>query len=254
MRAYQWTFAIALAGVVTIGCGSEGRDRQDIDLSAELAVVEEARAAYDEAWQRLQDLEAEQKELKGKSRLTADERARLSELEEELEEAKAAHDEAFSADDDALTGFLNEALNAAPDDPATLRGLRLYADKAMRNANTFMTVSGDYRRAIEILETAASYFEAVDAPAPEDLKEAIARAKYLRFLSKERFDQVARRMTKEEVKAITGTPFFPNIREHESGGRKIVTWFFNRADGEVAAIHFTNGRVYQTVWQVERQR
>lgn len=254
MRKHLWIVVVAMAGLAAMGCSPDKEGTKHVDLSAELAVVKEARAAYDAAWQTLQDLQSEQQTLKQRTRPTAEERARLSELETAIKDARAVHDDAFGADDEALTGFLNEALNKAPNNPATLQGLRLYADKAIRNANTFMTVSGDYRRAIEILETAASYYKEIGETVPEDLMRFTEQAKDLRFLSKERFDQIARGMSEDQVKAITGTPFFPNIREHESGGRKVITWFYNRADGEVAAVHFTGGKVYNTSWQVERRR
>lgn len=252
MRSFPWMLVIIIASLMAVGCGPGEPDPKDLDLSAELAVVEEARAAWDEAWQKLQDLEAEQKELKGKTRPTAEERTRLAELDTEIKAARELADELFTADDEALTGFLNKWVNDAPTNPAVLRGLRLYADKAIRNADTFMTASGNYVRAIEILQNASRIFEDVGEEVPEDLTEALGMAREYRYLSKERFDQIARRMTEDEVRAITGTPNFHNVREGESGGRKIITWLFQRADGEVAAVYFHNGRVYQMTWQVQR--
>ena len=255
MRMYQLTVAVALCGLLVVGCSPGGKDRGPaIDMAAGLAQAKAARAEFDTAWERLRDVRDELEVLKKKARPSAEDTARLSELESLVKEAQQAYDEAFTADDSALTGFLNEALNNLPNHPATAEGLRLYADKAMRNAGDFMKVSGDYRRAIEILDAAASYYEAINLPVPEDLVAYRQHARDMRFITQERFDQIKRNMTMDEVKAITGTPFFPNVREHETQGRKVITWFFNREDGEVAALHFLAGKVYNTTWRVERQR
>lgn len=244
---------VILALTVVLGCGGDTKDKAAAtDIAGEFAKVQQARGALDAARSTLETLRAEVDALKGKTNLAADEAARKADLESQLPGAQRAFDEAYESDQDALSAFLNLVLNdeALKGAPQTRDALRLYADGAIANASNFMDVSGDFGKAIDILQTAESYFEFAGAPVPDNLRGALERARMLRYLTKDRFDQLAKGMTEAQVKAITGTPLYANVRESEAQGRKIIMWLFPRdpAEGGAAAIYFDGGKVYALKW------
>ncbi len=244
---------VILALAVVLGCGGSTKEKAPAaNLAEEFAKVQQARSALDAARNTLAEVRAELEALKAKPKLTADETERKAVLESQLPEAQRAFDAAYEKDQDALSAFLTLVLNdeALKSSPEARQALRLYADGAIANANNFMDVSGDYGRAIDILQTAASYYEFVEVPVPEDLQAALERARKFRYLTKDRFDQLAKGMTEAQVKAITGTPLYANVREAQAQGRTIVTWLFPRdpAEGGAAAIYFDKGKVYALKW------
>lgn len=244
---------VVLALTVVLGCGGSTKEQSaTADVAGEFAKVQEARSALDAARSALTDVRAELDALNAKGNLTAEETARKGELEAQLLDAQRAFDAAYEDDQNALSNFLNLALNdeAMKNAPQTREALRLYADGAIANAMNFMEVSGEYGKAIDVLQTAASYFEFIEAPVPEDLQATIEKAQRLRYLSKDRFDQITKGMTEAQVKAITGTPLYANVREAKAQGRTIISWLFPRdpAEGGAAAIYFDKGKVYATKW------
>lgn len=244
---------VTLALTVVLGCGGSTKEQEaSADVAGEFGKVQQAHGALDAARSALTNLRAELDALKAKGNLTTEETARKGELEAQLPGAQRAFDAAYENDQNALSNFLNVALNdeAMKNAPQTREALRLYADGAIANANNFMEVSGEYSKAIDVLQTAASYFEFIEAPVPEDLQAALEHAKRLRYLSKDRFDQITKGMTEAQVKAITGTPLYANVRETKTGDRTIITWLFSRnpAEGGAAAIYFDKGKVYATKW------
>jgi hypothetical protein len=98
-------------------------------------------------------------------------------------------------------------------------------------AQEYIDLGGDYRRAVEILETALS----VDRDNPE-LQAAVEKAKEFRFTTKERFDQVKRGMTQDEVRALLGQVNLRNVREYPE--RKVVAWFYPKQGGGAGAVFF----------------
>ncbi len=238
---------------VVLGCGGSTKEQSaTADVAGEFAKVQQARKSLDAARSNLATLRSELDALKVKANLAADEAGRKAELESQLPAAQRAVDAAYESDQDALSAFLNLVLNdeALKNSSQTREALRLYADGAIANAGSFMDVSGDYGKAIDILQTAASYFEFAGAPVPENLQSALDQARVFRYLTKARFDQVAKGMSEAQVKAITGTPLYANVREAQAQGRTITTWLFPRdpAEGGAAAIYFDRGKVYATKW------
>ena len=223
-----------------------------VDGGAGLTRIRTTRADLQRAWDARDALRNELEALPAGQRLTADETARKAELAGKMTLAETQFEAAYGADQSALADFLNEALNSQPKADSTLEALRLYSDSALRNARDFVDRSGDYRRAVELLETATSYYDAVGAGAPEDLTAALARAREFRYVTKPRFDQLKKGMTATEVKALVGVPFYANIRHTEVGGKTVTTWLYGREDGEVAAIYLDDrGTSYAWKWNVK---
>lgn len=252
--AHKLTVALVTFSVIAaFGCGGGGQEEKSkVDVAAEFGKVQQAHTALEEARRTLDALRGELNALKDKPRLEAAEAARKAELEAQLPAAQRTFDEAYEADQNAISNFLNLTLNdeALKGAPQTREALRLYADGAVANARNFMDLSGDYGKAIDILQNAVTYFEFAGAPLPENLQETLARARQLRYLTKERFDQLKKGMTAEEVKAITGTPLYANVRDSEVQGRKITMWLFPRdpAVGGASAVYFEKGKVYALKW------
>ena len=245
--------AVSLLGLSACGKKSGESKSSNFNITAELTKVKAARAELTTAREQLEKVKGELAALNAKPRLTSEETAQKSQLEAQLKTDQSAFDEAFSKDQSTLAEFLNVALNEMPKAPETHEALLLYADEAVRNANDFMAQAGDYSKAIDLLETAEGYFDAVGAQAPENLTATLEHAKEFRYLSKDRFDKVRKGMTEAEVKAITGTPFYANVRENELRGKKITSWLFNREDKEVAAFYFDKGKLYAKKWDVKEK-
>ncbi len=244
---------VIVALTVVLGCGGSTKEKAaTADVAGEFAKVQQARSALDAARSKLANVRAELDALKSKANLAADEAGRKAQLEAQLSEAQRAYDAAYESDQNALSSFLNLVLNddALKTAPQTRQALRLYADGALANANSFMDVSGEYGKAIDILQNAKSYYDFAGVPVPEDVQAALQRAQTFRYLTKDRFDQIAKGMTQAQVKAITGTPLYANVREAQTQGRTIVTWLFPRDPGVggAAAIYFDKGKVYATKW------
>jgi outer membrane protein assembly factor BamE (lipoprotein component of BamABCDE complex) len=81
----------------------------------------------------------------------------------------------------------------------------------------------------------------------------MARYDEIRYLTKDRFDQIEKGMSQEEVTAITGVPYFRNRRTDEERG--VQYWLFERRDGGVSAIYFDKkGNVYSTKYDAVKPK
>jgi tetratricopeptide (TPR) repeat protein len=115
-------------------------------------------------------------------------------------------------------------INANPPvegEPRTERqeaAMHLKSSEDMLYAEEYIEQGGDYSRAIDIYNAAL----AVD-PDNAELQEALARAESQRYMSEERFTQVKKGMTAEQVRDTIGAPFHRNIREFP---QDVVAWFY----------------------------
>jgi hypothetical protein len=248
MRSKITLIPVAVLVVALVGCGADTRSKEPVfDTAAEFSRVTTARAELTTAREEVDRIENELAALESQRRLSPEEQTRRDQLQAELKASQARIDEAFSEDQAALSGFLNETLNdpTLRQAPETQKALDLYAQETIRNANEFIERSGDYRKAIDILENAKQYFEFAELPPSPELEAAVAEARSMRYPTRERFAQLKRGMTEGDVRQIAGVPLQPyNVRETEQGGRQIVTWMYPRDDGGVAAVYFEKGRVY----------
>ncbi len=253
MRIARLMLTIAAVAGLAVGCGAKKAKGPTFDIAGEFAKVTTARDALKQARSNLEAVRGKLEALAKLDRPTPAQSAERAQLEAELKQAQSVFDEAFTNDQSALSAFLNVVLNdeALRSAQETRKALDLYAEEALVNAKDFMERAGDYRRAIELLETAEGYFTAVNLSPPATLLAAKEEAKNKRYLTKERFDLLKKGMTEEQVKAITGTPFYANVRENEVRGKKVVSWLFNRQDGEVAGLYFEKGKLYALKWNVK---
>jgi hypothetical protein len=185
---------------------------------------------------------------------TEEQAAELEALPTRIEELTTARDEAFDAAQGALTDFLNVALNEFPEHPATISGLNIYADEAILVADDTVVMAGDYKKAINQLDSALSYYQSLDLEPYPPLEEKLAELMDMRFMTQERFDQVVKGMTKDEVKQVAGVPYYQNIQIDEKRG--VETWLYRKDDGGAAAIYFRTktDKVYNKAFDAVKTR
>lgn len=219
-----------------------------------------AQAAFEEQLANLQlqyeTLQQARTDLAGSEATLAEieairERDRSEEQVAELEALPAAivdqgvaRDAAYDAVQATLADFLNIALNDFPEHPATTQGLNLYSDEAIMIADETVSKAGDYKKAMNQLDAANSYYDSIDLPPYQPLVNKMAELDEMRFITKERFDLVKKNMTMDEVKEAAGVPYYQNIQVDEK--RKVETWLFRKREGGAAAVYFktTNNKVY----------
>ena len=253
MRLRPLIAAVAVVACI-VACAEKANEPPgSVDAAAGLARIKGARAELLKVWDALDVQRDELASLDEKQRLTQAETARKAELPTLIKSAEAQFESAYGADQSALADFLNEALNSRPNAESTLEALRLYLDSALRNARDFIDRSGDYRRAIELLETARSYYEAVGAGVPTDLSAARAVARGNTILSNEGSAPRKESMKPRDVKALIGVPFYANVRHSEVGGKRVASWLYSREDNEIAALYFDDrGSLYAWKWDAKR--
>lgn len=233
-----WGLAALLIVALAVITGCADTEQQEAEASS---------AARQEAWNQL---EQQKEELEAARQELAELKARVAEGEAEgaeavegeavedpqariaqLESRVADETEAFYT---ALVEFLNEQPMVEGEEPSELQvaALRMKSGEDMLVAEEYVTMGGNYRRAIDIYESAL----AVDPDNPE-LQAALAEAQANRYMSEERFGQVDEGMTTEEVRDLLGTPFHANVREFPD--ENVTAWFYPvDPQGSAAAVWF----------------
>ncbi len=239
---------ITVFGLLLAGCsrGPSEEELAQIRFEEQLTVLQQQ---YDELQKLRADLAAAEASLVELEAIRERDRseeqvAELEALPARIEELTAARDEAFDAAQNALTDFLNVALNNFPEHPATVSGLNIYADEAILVADDTIAMAGDYKKAIEQLSAALSYYDSLDLPPYQPLQDKLTELTDMRFMTQERFDLVTKGMTMDEVKQVAGVPYYQNIQVDEKRG--VETWLYRKAEGGAAAFYFRTktGKVY----------
>lgn len=229
----SWITIVALA-VLATGCAGSKQD--------EKAAAAEARKA-DWAWleSAKKDLDAKRGQLAGleaQAAAGADVQAQMDPLHQEIDKAE-----------DVFGGKLAAYINADPPvvgepmKPEVLAAMRMKSDEDILIAREFITLGGDYRKAIDILNSSLQ----ADPDNPK-LKAALADAEAKRFMSPERFATVKKGMTEAEVKAALGVPLARNVKHYPD--KKITAWFYPKTEsGDAAGIWFNDkGVAYQVTF------
>jgi hypothetical protein len=232
------------------GC-SRGPSEEELNLAKLENQLETIQMQYQNLQQARTDIvtaEATLAEIEAvRERDRSDEqKAQLEELPAQIGALNTAKDEAFEAVQTNLADFLNVALNDFPDHPATAQGLNIYADEAILIAEETVEKSGDYKKAISQLDSASRYYESLGLPPHQPLVDKLAYLDDMRFITKERFDLVKKKMTMDEVKETIGTPYYQNIQFDVKRG--VETWLYRKRQGGAAAVHFKtkDKKVYNT--------
>ncbi len=227
-------------GLMT-GCTSkEEREKQQkkAQMGQQITEIEQMYADLQKSREELSSLKtalAEAEAIPEKKR-TDETTAQLEELPGKIEALEKKVSDGYDALQDKLATFLTTALNDFPQAPETAKGLEVYAKEAMYTAEDTIKKAGDYKKAIEILQTAKGYYESIGLPPYQPLVDAMATYDDLRYITQERFDQVKKGMTEDEVVAVAGAPYYMNKKKDEK--RHVEYWLYPRRDGGAAAIYF----------------
>ena len=167
-------------------------------------------------------------------------------LEAQLDQASS---EVLALSDNFMTAlvmFLNSADMVADEEPTglDLEAIRLKSGEDMLIAQEYIDAGGDYRRALEILDTSLML-----DPNNETLKAAREKVDMDQFMTAERFEVVAKGMTQEEVQMLLGTPNPHNVRDYED--KNVVAWFYRREDTGAAGVWFEEKDGAMTAYRAE---
>ncbi len=247
-RFLPYGIAILVAVGLISGC-SRGPSEEELARAAfeeQLATLQQQYEVLKQARTDLAAAEASLAEIEaiGERDRTDEQKAALESLPATIADLGTQREAAYDAVQGTLADFLNIALNDFPDHPATVEGLNLYSDEAILIADDVVAKSGDYKKAINQLDSANSYYDSIGLPPYQPLVDKIAELDDMRFITQERFDLVQKNMTMDEVKEVVGVPYYQNIQVDEK--RKVETWLYRKREGGAAAVYFktTNNKVY----------
>lgn len=235
---FGW-LALALALTLSLACAGDSGPSEEEQREAAIQQVEMLEAkkeTLDEKRARLEELRtmepaepAEGAEAEETEEGEADEAL----TEEEIEAEIAQLEQEISAGAQELYTEVVEAFNANPPnqgEPLTevqRRIVRLKSDEDVLVAQEYIEKGGNYQKAIQIYEDALKL-----DPDYERLHQALEAAQGTRYMDEERFSQVEKGMTDEEVAAVLGRPFHFNVRESDDGQ---TVWMYPKSEKRDAA-------------------
>lgn len=218
------------------------------------AQTAERQARLEELAQQQQELQAARQELADlKVRLVEAEAGNLAEGEQvdvtalrtEVEQKDAQITTMAENLNQALVEFINDdpPVEGEPIDPLVERAFAMKADEDVALAREYITVGGDYARAISIYDDILSF-----DPDNPTAQEAKAEAERLRYMDEERFAQIQKDMTQAQVEQALGPANSRNRRDYPDQG--VVAWYYPKSSaGDAAAVWF---RKKDGAWVVYR--
>ena len=251
MRAYRTLSCLVLVIVslsLVNGCsrGPSEEELKQAELAAQFAAITQLHETLTQARADLASAQASLAEIEAlaERERSEDQKALMEELPAQIEELTASQDATFEELQANLAEYLNVALNDFPDSPDTVRALEIYSQEAMIVAADIVAKSGDYKKAIDHRASAQSLFEQSGLTTYQPLVDRLKELDDWRFITQERFDQVKKDMTKEEVIEVVGVPYYQNIKVDEKRG--VEMWLYRKREGGAAAISFRTktGKVY----------
>jgi tetratricopeptide (TPR) repeat protein len=186
---------------------------------------------------------AELRELADRQRLAATDEEK-AQIAEEITAKETALAETLDGPSVGQPGFSSRlvgyimSLDMREGDPVTpqqLAAIRMKTAEDMAVAREWIEKGGDYVKAIDIYNSAL-----INDPDNEALKAALAEAEDLRFMKPERFAQVKKGMTEEEVRDALGPVNIRNVRIDEE--KNVTTWLYRTEDGGAAGVFFKANR------------
>jgi tetratricopeptide (TPR) repeat protein len=244
-----WIGFVLLVALILVACGPSGPSKQELALQEEFEALQEMQVELNGKRQELADLRMELaaavvEEVEAETEVGEEEALEEEAIEEEvdLEAVIVALEEEVAALTDEYGGRLVDALNANPmiegEEPTEMQRtlIAMKSDEDLALARDWIEKGGDYKRAIEIYNTALL----ID-PDNEKVMAALAEAESARYMNAELFEQAKKGMTQEQVRAVLGQVNLHNIREYPDRG--VVAWFYptNEAGG-AAAVWFRESK------------
>ena len=243
------TLTLVVAGLVACGPG-EVVDPAAEQAAEDLAFLKENKPILDAKRQELRELRellagelpegeaSPEGETEGESPTREELEAQATALESEIENLAAKTSE-------RVVSYLNNSgisvgAELTPDQRFAV-GVKI--DEDILVAQEYIDKGGDYVRALDIYQQV----RALD-PEHEALLAKIAEAEELRWMTEDRFKQVKKKMTQDEVRELLGQVHRSNVREYPDRG--VVAWFYKKEDGGAAAVYFKERNKGKGNWQV----
>jgi len=154
----------------------------------------------------------------------------------DVERARAAH-EAEPASLTARQNYVDMLSAYLVDHPRDDRANRLYLEEEVAYARS-LAEKGRFGSAIPYYEDAVSR-----APHDEALRAELEEVRERITVSRDRFAQLSKGMSKDEVRDLLGAPRPGWTHALEKGGRIYETWYYKRTDGGVASVAFAGDRI-----------
>ena len=247
-RVLSFVIALFAVSLVLSGCsgGPSEEEQAKAALSEQLAAIEQSYAELQSIRDEVEAATARLAELETLSSLDDEQQAELDALPARIEELSSARDTEFETLQNQLAELLNVALNNFPQAPETVRALEIYSTEGLITASEVVVKAGDYSKAMDQLRSIQSYYESVGLEPYPALEVRIAEYDDWRFITQERFDQIKKNMTMDEVREVAGVPYYQNIQVDEERG--VETWLYKKREGGAAAVYFRtkSGKVYAT--------
>jgi hypothetical protein len=226
----RWIVRIAAAAALAgaLGCGESEEAKQ---------AANQAARQTEWSW-----LETAKKDLDAKRGEVAALEARAAAGEDVAAAIATAQGAVEAAEDEhgqRLAKFINDdpPVVGEPMKPLQVAAIRMKSAEDIHIAGEFVAQGGDYRKAIEILQSA----KVADPDNPE-LEAAIARTEAERYMSAERFAGVKKGMTEAEVRALLGVPYHRNVKEYPD--KQVTAWFYpTNPSNDAAGVYFNAKKV-----------
>ena len=234
---------LTLALVAFVACGPSQEEQMAAAQAEALAELEQGKTDLEAKRQELADAQAAlQAAIDEGAEDAADQIAEMEGAVETLRGEMEAMSDDFSS---KIVDFINSdpPIEGEPLSESQLAGIRMKSAEDLIVAREHIDKGGDYRRAIDIYNQAML----VD-PDNAELQAALAEAEELRYMSAERFGQVSKGMTEDDVRGALGQPNLRNVRNYEDRG--VTAWFYPTTEaGDAAAVWFREGKVYQVKFE-----
>jgi len=238
MSSKTWLVGAIVLAMGFIACGSSEEASSGDEKTADWAAVQQEHDALMELRATVAQTRAEiAAGPEGDEATGLSPEEALLQLQAKAEEQQDAVNAAADAFNTTLVEFINKYAGFVGEeiDEVQAAAIRLKSDEDIALAREYVEKGGDYKRAIDILTNAL-----IPDPDYQALEENRARYEQLRFMDQERFSQVEKGMTEDEVRAVLGQVFHGNIRDYPE--RDITAWFYTRPEGAAAAVYFREQR------------
>lgn len=250
----RWTGRILLVLVaLVLSMAACGPDEEALAAEARAeawGLIQEAHTELEQKRQELAELEA--RVAAGPEALELEEGADVEAAFAELEEQASSLAREVASDAESfvteLVTFINENPMTVGEEPTPEQAaaFRMKSSEDLVLAMEWIEEGGDWKRAQDIVERALE----ID-PENQELKDRLAWIEEMRFITKERFSQLEKGMTQEQVRELVGPVNLRNVREFP-GDR--VGWFYRKdpdTEGGAAGVFFQKERGVWKVYQLD---
>lgn len=244
--------------LAVVACGGGGQE-EAADPNAELwSDIESRRGAINDLKTQVEEIEAElsAEPAEGEAEAEGGEAAEGEEAGETPEDLQAKIEDLESdiatKNDELYTKIIEYINNSGLVEGAELsadqrRAFDWKAEIDIDYAQEYIDKGGDYKKAIDIYDQALMSDEG-----NAKLLAAKELAQSLRYMTEERFSQVKKGMSQDEVQDLLGTVKNTNVRDFAEKGR--VGWFYPKdpeTGGGAAGVYFKEKPKGSESWVVE---